>query len=151
MLGTCILNLARSASLREAADVLRTYRRAAGEKRKAEVNGKEWSKHLYKHYVTKCEVQSKALQNMPQKLIKTQSGASPNSLKSKPGTVLGAKMRRRISPEQPRDGQERPRSVQETPKKHPREARSRPRANKSRPSGASEWAKPSQNPPQDAF
>ena len=80
-------------SLREAADVLRTYRRAAGEKRKAEVNGKEWSKHLYKHYVMKCEVQSKALQNMSQKLIKTLSGASPNSLKSKPGTVLGAKMR----------------------------------------------------------
>ena len=33
-LGTCSLYLARSASLREAADVLRTYRRAAGEKRK---------------------------------------------------------------------------------------------------------------------
>ena len=94
MLGTCTLNLACSASHREAADVLRTYRRAAGEKRKAEVNGKEWSKHLYKHYVTKCEAQSKALHNMSQKLIKTQSGASPNPSKSKPGTVLGAKIRR---------------------------------------------------------
>ena len=30
-------------SLREAADVLRTYRRAAGEKRKAEVNAKAWA------------------------------------------------------------------------------------------------------------
>ena len=33
-------------SLREAADVLRTYRRAAGEKRKAEVNEKALSLHL---------------------------------------------------------------------------------------------------------
>ena len=37
-LGPCIWH-ARPA-LREAADVLRTYRRATGEKRKAEVNGK---------------------------------------------------------------------------------------------------------------
>ena len=74
--------------------MLRTYRRAAGEKRKAEVNGKEWSLHLYTHYVMKCEVQRKAKQNMSQKFIKTQSGASPNPLKSKPGTVLGAKIRR---------------------------------------------------------
>ena len=131
--------------------MLRTYRRAAGEKRKAEVNGKEWSKHLYKHFVTKCEVQSKALQNMSQKLIKTQSGASPKSLQSKPGTVLGAKMRRRISPEQPRDGQERPRSVQETPKKRPGDARSRPRASKGWPNDARESTKPFQNRPQDMF
>ena len=47
---------ARTASLREAADVLRTYRRAAGEKRKHEVNAKAWTLHLYEHYVTKCGV-----------------------------------------------------------------------------------------------
>ena len=48
--------LARTASLREAADVLRTYRRAAGEKRKAEVNDKAWALHFKDHNVTKCEV-----------------------------------------------------------------------------------------------
>ena len=36
----------RTASLREAADVLRTYRHAAGEKRKAEVNAKARALHL---------------------------------------------------------------------------------------------------------
>ncbi len=46
----------RTASLREAADVLRTYRRAAGEKRKAEVNDKAWALHFKDHNVTKCEV-----------------------------------------------------------------------------------------------
>ena len=38
MLGTCSLCLARSASLREAADVLRTDRRTEGEEKAAKVN-----------------------------------------------------------------------------------------------------------------
>ena len=46
----------RTASLREAADVLRTYRHAAGEKRKAEVNAKARALHFEEHYVTKYEV-----------------------------------------------------------------------------------------------
>ena len=64
--------LARTASLREAADVLRTYRRAAGEKRKAEVNAKAWALHFEKHYVTKCEV----WQNERQKNIESLSKLS---------------------------------------------------------------------------
>ena len=36
--------------------VLRTYRRAAGEKRKAEVNAKARALHFEEHYVTKYEV-----------------------------------------------------------------------------------------------
>ena len=42
MLGTCTLNLARSASLREAADVLRTNRRTRSEEGKAQENAKAW-------------------------------------------------------------------------------------------------------------
>ena len=42
MLDTCTLNLARSASLREAADVLRTNRRTRSEEGKAQENAKAW-------------------------------------------------------------------------------------------------------------
>ena len=42
MLGTCTLYLARSASLREAADVLRTDRRTRREEEKALGNAKAW-------------------------------------------------------------------------------------------------------------
>ena len=60
---------------------------------------------------------AKATSKEFRKSLKTQSETSPNPLKSRPGTVLGAEMQPCSSTEQPRDSQERPRSAQETPKK----------------------------------
>ena len=52
MLGTCTLNLARSASLREAADVLRTDRRTRGEEERSLVHGQQRVLQLFMQYVT---------------------------------------------------------------------------------------------------
>ena len=46
-------------SLREAADVLRTYRRAAGEKRKAKVNANQGCLQKIKHDTTKGKAPQK--------------------------------------------------------------------------------------------
>ena len=54
--------------------VLRTYRRAAGEKRKAEVNGKAWALHFEERSVTKCEALQKSRQKTPESLSKPSLG-----------------------------------------------------------------------------
>ena len=143
MLGTCTLYLARLASLREAADVLRTYRRAAGEKRKAKVNGKAWALHFQKHYVTKCEVQQKERQKS---LKASQNSVWDFPIPSKiepwdgPWTQNLALKLYRTATRQPR-----------VSKKPPRQVRSCPRASKSWPNDAQESTKPFQNRPLDVF
>ena len=63
--------LARRASLREAADVLRTDRRTRREEGTAMVNAKALRLRLKKHEVTKRNAQQKVCQIVTPKLFKT--------------------------------------------------------------------------------
>ena len=131
--------LARTASLREAADVLRTDRRTGRERMQSAWKRKKRGYGIeYTHLVSKCEAQQNACQNMFPKPSKTKPGQPPNPPKSRLGESLGVKMHSRSGPSQPRSGQERPTTAQEAPKKRPREAKSRPRAPESRRSGIQE-------------
>ena len=88
MLGTCTLCLARSASLREAADVLRTYRRAAGGDEKQKVNASRvfcrnystMSKNASKNRVRSVPKAAKNGQDVP-KVAKKYIRASKNEKK----------------------------------------------------------------------
>ena len=58
--------------------VLRTYRRAAGMKRKAKVNANQGFLQKIELYVTKAKTQQKACENMSRRPSKSQLGTSPN-------------------------------------------------------------------------
>ena len=134
MLGTCTLNPARSASLREAADVLRTYRRAAMWKRKAESECQQGFLAAIPAPCPKMKKKKRPMRAQTQ-LQRVQNGAKIDE-KSSPNpswTALGS--------------QEAPKSTQDASKTRPRGARERPRAPQECPRAAQETPGRSQTPP----
>ena len=117
MLGTCTFHPARTASLREAAEVLRTDRRTRREESKAQVHAKAWLLHLLKHYVMKGEAQ-------PQSSSKP-SQEAPKSLQNRAQSHQNQAWER---PCEPSCDQEGLKSVQQAHKRQPGVAKKRPKA-----------------------
>ena len=151
MLGTCTLCLARSASLREAADVLRTDRRTRGEEERSPVHGQRCGLQPLMQYVTARQqaasppsyIHAPARHTPPRSLNPvTTPQTQKKHRKMRPGSFQNASQSLpnalKIDPGASFDRQEAPKSTKEAPKTGPRAAQERPRAAQERPSGAQE-------------
>ena len=111
--------------------MLRTYRRAAGGKRKAQVNAKMG---LVQRFMPNVDAGMKESKIDPPREPKS----SPEGSKSSPEASMTAKMCPRGAQERPRGAQERPRCPQEASKRFPIGAQGSPRC-------AQEGTKPFRN------